>query len=199
MRLVLVEHMEEAVTRWVLEEYKEAERVAREAGFRLVVAGVGNPLHRAQLQAHGLEVWERHSWEVCDYPKAIVLDMWTSRDLQPWEAEVAECFIVGGIMGDHPPRRRGLMLTRHFDWAATRRLGPGQLSVDGTVKVLVQVAGGRRLEELEMAESPTIEVETPLGRIEVTLPFTYPTRGGRPWISRGLARLLASGVVWDED
>lgn len=198
MALILIEHMEEMVTRWVLEEYLEARRVAEARGHRLVVAGVENPLHMAILESRGLEAWRTHSWEACDTPKTIVLDMWTSKDLQPWEARVAECFVVGGIMGDHPPRRRGLMLTRNFTWAAVRRLGEGQLSVDGAVKVLVEVASGRRLEEIAFIDSPTLEVETPLGTVEVTLPFRYPARGGRPWISGGLARLLASGLEWDE-
>ncbi len=197
MVLVLIEHMERA-SRWVQEEYLEAARIAYDAGWSLMVTGVVDPVDQAVLASRGLRVTPTHSWEVCDTPKTIVLDLWASKDLEPWEARVAECFVVGGIMGDHPPRRRGLILSAMFDWAARRRLGEGQLSVDGTIKVLTMVWRGLRLEEIHFIDSPSLEVETSMGSVEVTLPFRYPLKDGRPWISPGLARLLASGLEWDE-
>ena len=195
--MVLIEHMERA-SRWVQEEYLEAARVAYNLGWSLMVTGVIDPVDQAILASRGLKVTPIHAWEICDTPKTIVLDLWARRDLEPWEAKVAECFVVGGIMGDYPPRRRGLILSAMFDWAARRRLGEGQLSVDGTVKVLTMVWSGLRLGEIRFTDSPSMEVNTPMGSIVVTLPFRYPLKDEKPWISPGLARLLASGLAWDE-
>ncbi|MEB3774594.1 MAG: hypothetical protein GSR86_06700 [Desulfurococcales archaeon] len=196
--LILIEHMEDRVSRWVLEEYLESSRVAEGAGMELIVTGVSSDYDYAVLSSRGVNVSREHSWELCDDPKTIVLDLWASRDLSPHEAMAGECFVIGGIMGDHPPRGRGRLLTMHFDWAAFRRLGPRQLSVDGAVKVLTMLRGGVSLDRIEFVESPTFRIDTGLGSVEVLLPFSYPVRDGKPWISSGLLRLLARGLEWDE-
>ena len=94
--LVLIEHMEDHVSRWVLEEYIESSRVLEGTGIRLTVTGVNNDYDYSVLSSHGINVSRMHAWELCDDPKTIVLDLWASRDLSLHELLVTECFVVGG-------------------------------------------------------------------------------------------------------
>ena len=199
--LVAVEHMEDHPTRWLVEEYVEAAREAARAGLGFVVTGVRDPRLQAILSKKGVE-WEwRHSWELYDMPGTIVLDMWASRDLEVWEAQQAKAFVVGGIMGDYPPRGRGRLLSWMFDWASTRRLGEAQLSIHTSVWALAMVRGGVPVNRLPLCpEGASFEADLGFYRVEVTLPFAYPCgEDGSPRVPPRIRNLLARGIVWDEE
>ena len=198
--LVVVEHMEEYPTRWLLAEYSVAAKEAWSQGARFLVAGVRDGVLQALLDRRGIPwIWE-HSWEAYDVPGTIVLDLWATRDLDPLEAEAASVFVVGGIMGDHPPRGRGILLTAGFDWASFRRLGPRQMSIHTTVWALLRVRSGVRVEDLPLVEGAEVEIEGPIGRYTVYLPFAYP-RGprGEAIVPEEVRRILEKGVVYDEE
>jgi ribosome biogenesis SPOUT family RNA methylase Rps3 len=200
MGVIVVEHLEEGISRWMLEEYKEAVRVAGDRGYRVVIAGVAREDLASLLESMGVEALTGGGEILYDRVDAIVLDPWAPKPLEPWEAERACCFIIGGIMGDHPPKGRTRILSWRYMNAAKRNLGPYQLSIDGAVKVALMVASGLRLSEIDIALEPTLHLKTPLGEVEVQLPYAYPLRpDGRPWIAEGVVRLLASGIMWEEE
>ena len=200
MALVVIEHMEEHPTRWLIAEYAVARDEAVEAGLDLVVTGVRDPAAQALLDAEGIKWRWEHSWELYDNPKSIVLDLWAERDLQPWEAATAEAFIVGGIMGDHPPRMRGILLSAMFDWASKRRLGASQMSIHTAVWAALQVRRGIGVDRLNLCEKGEFTLETPLYQVTITLPFSYPCNGeGKPIIPGRIRALLARGVLWDKE
>ena len=200
MGVIVIEHMEDGISRWMLEEYREAVRVAGEQGYRVVIAGVAREDIAALLEGLGAEVLGVGGERVYDRVDAIVLDPRAPKPLEPWEAGRACCLVIGGIMGDHPPRGRTRLLSWRYLNAAKRNLGPHQLSIDGAVKVALMIASGRRLGEVGMTVKPGIRLKTPMGEVEVQLPYAYPLRpDGRPWIAEGVVRLLASGIVWEEE
>ena len=198
--LVVVEHMEEYPTRWLLAEYLVAAREAWSHGADFLVTGVRDGPLQSLLDGMGIPwAWE-HAWEAFDYPGTIVLDLWAERDLDPLEAASARVFVVGGIMGDHPPRGRGRLLAMGFDWASMRRLGPRQMSIHTTVWALMRVRSGVRVEDLPLVEGAEIEVEGPLGKYSVFLPFAYPAGpDGRAVVPEEVRRVLEKGVVYDEE
>lgn len=200
MPIIVVEHMEEYPSRWLVAEYAEAQRESVEAGFDFTVAGVRDPALQSLLSRSGVPwVWE-HSWILHDSPKTIVLDLWADRDLDPSEAAGGEVFVIGGIMGDHPPRMRGALLSNRFDWAARRRLGPRQMSIHVAAWAVVRVWMGERVDELKLCDSARVSVDAGLYTVEVELPFAYPCGGdGRPRVPGRIVELLARGVLWDED
>ncbi len=198
--MIVVEHMEEEPTRWLVAEYIEARDAALDAGLGFLVAGVRDPRLQSILSREGVDWSWEHSWELCDKPGTIVLDMWAERDLQPWEAEAADCIVVGGIMGDHPPRGRGRLLSWMFDWSSVRRLGPWQMSIHTAVWAAIMVARGVRVEDLPLAVGAEIEVEAGFGTVRVELPFAYPKGpDGRPVVPERIRKILARGVVYDEE
>jgi len=192
--------MEPFMSRWILEEYREATAIASSSGVNLLIAGANNPIVEATLRRQNIPYTDRHSWEICDTPGTIVLDLWADKDLETWEALNASCFVIGGIMGDHPPRGRGIILRSMFDWATIRRLGPLQFSVDTTVRVIAMILEGRRLSNINTASNVKLSIETPLGPVEVILPFAYVLNDqGRPLVARGIMKLLSHGIMWDEE
>jgi len=199
-RYVLLEHMEEKPTRWLLAEYAEARDAARRAGMELVVTGAGDPVLQALLDREGIPWIPAHAWEVADRPGTIVLDMWAQQDLEPLEAGAACCFVVGGIMGDYPPRMRGILLSWAFDWASTRRMGREQMTIHTAVWAVGEIVSGVPVDQLPLGVGGVVEVETPLGRVEVELPYAYPLgEDGRPRVPERVARILSRGVLWDEE
>lgn len=198
--MILIEHMEEYPSRWLIAEYIEALEEARRAGHELLVTGVRDPRLQSLLNRYRVPWSWEHSWELYDTPKTIVLDLWAGQDLQPDEAVAAEAFVIGGIMGDHPPRMRGYLLTSRFNWAARRRLGPKQMSIHVATWAVIQVGEGKMLGELEFCDENTLRVDTGLHEVQIELPFAYPCDDrGKPRIPERIIRLLENGVLWDEE
>ncbi|MEN2999956.1 MAG: hypothetical protein ABDH61_05220 [Acidilobaceae archaeon] len=194
--MIVIENLEERVGRWAVAEYAEASRVARERGVELVVSGYVTGELEAAMGRRGVRVM-RDAARVLNRPDVILLDLWAPKTLGPEEALTARAFVVGGILGDHPPRGRTMLLYDSYSSAARRNLGPYQLSVDGAVKVLLQVLEGKRVSEIPLVSPLRLNIEA-LTRAEVVLPFAYPVREGKPWISEELVELLRRGLTWEE-
>ena len=81
-----------------------------------------------------------------------------------------------------------------------RNIGPEQFSIDGAVFVALQIARGKRLEEIRTVSSPSFRLADPIygSEWEVTLPFAYPLVGGKPLMAPGLLELLRSGLAYEE-
>lgn len=199
MRYMVVEHWEERVTRWLLEEYLETVRIAMGAGVTPVFTNVTDPGLASVLARHGALVDPRPGWERFNTSHTIVLDLEAPRILEPWDLAVAEAVVIGGIMGDHPPRGRTRLISSMYTQAAKRSLGPHQFSVDGAARVVAEVLRGRRIGELRVQFGVTIPVRQGRYEFEVYLPFAYLLgEDGQPLIPEGVRRLLERGIVWDE-
>ncbi len=198
-RPVIAVHVaEERPSRWLVEEIVESCRFARERGLPFVALNVVDQRLQAELSRRGVPwLW---GYEEALVQPCILLDMRAERRLQPWEASTASHIIVGGIMGAHPPRGRTYLLASGvYHQCARRSLGPGQLSIDGAVKVASLIASGADPSEIELVEGLTLEVDTGLGVVEVELPFAYPRYRGRLLAPGFLRELLARGVLWEEE
>jgi len=199
--LIVIEHLEDGVSRWLLAEYREVIKVSREAGAEVVFTNVKDPILRPLLEREGAKVYAEEGWRLFNRSKAIVLDLEAEKTLEPWEDREACCLIVGGIMGDHPPRGRTRIISSYYTNAAKRNLGPHQLSVDGAVKVSLRILRGARLKEVGLVGPPVrLTIRGPFNNlIEVELPYVYPSRpDGLPDIAEELLNLLEKGIMWDE-
>jgi len=197
--VIVVEHMEGGGSRWLVEEYVEAFESVNGLGLRFVVSGVRDHVLGAVLSRRGVPwVWE-HAWELGCRDPVIVLDMRAPRVLEPWEARAASCLVVGGIMGDHPPRGRGMLLVWGFPGASVRSLGEMQMSVHTASVVAAMIARRRRLVDIGLVGPGRFTIRGPLGEIEVELPYAYLAgRDGSPVVPERIRRVLERGVMWDE-
>lgn len=186
--MIVIEHLEPVLSPWAWLEYKHA------AGFaRLVVTNVRSERERRCL-APFAEALPQSIAELAGRGEVLVLDPQASEPLAPEDFERFEYVVVGGIMGDFPPRGRTRKLLTEPLGAESRNLGPCQLSVDGAVYVASRVARGERLEDLEVAEGLILRSEL----VEVQLPYCYPWEQGRVVFSSELARYLLTLLEEDE-
>jgi len=125
--------------------------------------------------------------------KNIILDPKASKRLEPDNFRDKKAVIIGGILGDHPPRgRTQKLVTAKLPDAAVRNLGKEQFSIDGAVYMAKLVSEGKRIEEIPLKRGLTIKLNE---YAEVYLPFAYPLNGGRPVIHRALIQYLRSEKI----
>jgi len=192
--LFLIEHMDEW-SPWIDIEYAESYRVCRREGIDVVVTNAS-----PEVMIKGR--YPRIPTSVEDVPldpeRVAVLVPEAEDPLTPEDSERLDAVVVGGILGDHPRRKRTLrLLVPKLKGFETRTLGPYHFSIDGAVKVALRVlVEGIDLEEVEVVEKPELEVEP--GHT-VTLNCDYPAVDGDPWIPEELVDYLREGIVEYEE
>lgn len=202
--LVIIEHLEPILTKWVYLEYRHVSMlVGRD---HLIITNVTDEKARNELNELG-RVYKKSIRILIDeieHDKAIILEPQATRRLEPNDFDTSEIIvIVGGIMGDNPPKGRTwkLLTSELMGRAIPRSLGPRQLSVDGAVYVALQIASGRKLDEIPLTENIEVEVTSPFPGMKniVVLPFAYPLINGKPLLAPGLVEYLKHEIVLDED
>lgn len=182
--LFVIEHLEENLSEWLLMEYSHAVKIAGREN--VIITNVRDEENFKKLSK--IAKVERASVrEIFLDKKLIVLDPQARRCLSPLDAE-ADVVVVGGILGDHPPRRRTRkLLTKFLPRAEARNMGKLQLSIDGAIYVADEVLGGKHLEEIPMIFGLEIQVSE---KHSVYLPYAYPLVDGKPLISAELVKYL---------
>ncbi len=191
---VVVEHLEPYLTRWMLLEYTHVSRIwGKDA-----VAFTRVPRKYHEILEQLGAVYEEPVEEVFPEHKLVILDPKAEQPLTPEDFKDS-IIVIGGIMGDHPPKGRTWeLLSSRLKRARKRNLGPHQLSIDGAALVAKMIYEGRRLGEIELKLGITLSINTGFGTIEVELPFAYPVINGKTVVTPGLEELLRKGVVYDE-
>lgn len=182
--LFVIEHLD-CVGKWLIIEYRHAAKLVGED--KLLITNVRSK-RLAEALRRLARVDRRRVWEIFDQKKLIVLDPQAEQRLSPRDFEDAEAVVVGGILGDHPPRgRTRLLLTKKMPAARARKLFDTQLPIDAAVYVAHQVYLGKPLEEIPLCQ----EVEIRHDEVHSTvLPFAYPLVDGAPLISEELVEYI---------
>ncbi len=95
--------------------------------------------------------------------------------------------VVGGILGDAVPRGRTReFITSRMEGVKVRHIGEPQYSIDGASIVAKLIADGKRLEEIEYEENPTIKLDE---FSEITLHYAVPKLDGKLLLTPGLIEL----------
>lgn len=189
MATLVVEHLEPVVSPWVYLEYKHAAKVAG----GLLITNVKRDAERSCLEAFA-DVTRESIGEIAERGEILVLDPQAAAPLSPSDFESFEYIVVGGIMGDFPPRGRTRTLLTEKLGAEARNLGPCQLSVDGAVYVASRVAQGAHLSSVEVAMGLVLR----RGCMELHLPYCYPVAQEGVLFSRELAIYLLTLLEEDE-
>ncbi len=192
----VIEHLESEIGKWLLYEYEHASEIVGKN--RLMFTNVKKEEWRRLLSRLGT-VEEKSATEVFNHEKVVVLDPKAELPLTPEDFAGKEAVILGGILGDHPPKgRTRKLLTRRFKKTATvRNLGKGQFSIDGAVYVAKLVSEGTPLKAIPVQKGLSLKLNQ---HGEVYLPYAYPMRDGKPLISQKLVAYLTSDeIVGDEE
>jgi len=193
--IFVIEHLEPEIGKWLLFEYEHASEIAGKN--RLMFTNIKKEEWRRLLSRFGM-VEEKSAAQIFNHEKVIVLDPKAELPLTPEDFAGKEAVIVGGILGDHPPKgRTRKLLTTRFPKAAARNIGKSQFSIDGAVYVARLVSEGKPLEAIPVQRGLSLKLNQ-YG--EVYLPYAYPLQDGKPVISKKLvAYLLSDEIVADEE
>ncbi len=120
--------------------------------------------------------------------EACILDPESPDLLTPNNSKQYQYFIFGGILGDHPPKKRTQEeLTPFLPNVPAFNIGKEQMSTDNAVYVTKQITEGKNLSDLLFQD----EVEIEINEIESTiLPYRYTLVNGKPLMSEELIKFL---------
>ncbi len=187
---IIIENLEPILSRWVLIEYENASKLIG----KIIITNVKSESDRIILSKIAVVRRER----ACElYDKAIILDPQAKEELTPEDASKANVAVIGGILGDHPPRgRTRTLLTRTFKEPIARNIGSKQFSIDGAAFVAHMVLNkGYRLNELEYIDGIVLKRRVFGLEHIIELPYRYPLVNGKPIISDKLVKMLTTCEV----
>ncbi|MEM2627164.1 MAG: SAM-dependent methyltransferase [Ignisphaera sp.] len=171
--IVVVEHLEPCINRWVLKEY---EYVLGIYGSRLMITNVKDENHLRILSKYTQMVVKESVTELLrDLNDVVVLDLRAPKTLEPSELKTVKYIIIGGIMGSHPPKSRTwLYITSKLPKAKPRNIGPYQYTIAGTAYVLRQIEEGRAVSEIKSIYGLSLKKLMSGIELEVSLPYAFP-------------------------
>ncbi|WP_297556428.1 hypothetical protein [Thermococcus sp.] len=192
MPYLVIEHLEE-ISDWLWLEYKH---VSEWWGDRLIFTNV-LPEERERLAKLGSVIGESVTRFPFDRSKIIVLDLQAEEELRPEDIEEDTIIVVGGILGDAIPRGRTKeFITSKMEGVKVRHIGKPQFSIDGASIVAKLIADGRRLEEIDYEENPTIKLDE---FSEITLHYAVPKLDGKLLLTPGLIDLQKRELGYTEE
>ena len=178
MRFV-IEHLEEEMYEWSLIEYEHiASFVGRDNVLVTNVNAEDVRKVKKFADATIVPVADLELGRVC------ILDPYAEQPLDP--KENFDSVIIGGILGDHPPRKRTqkeLIVPK----GERRNLGDKQMATDNAGYVAKLIVEGMPLKDIPFQDG--LEIET--GRNEsMQFPYRYVLVDGKPLVSDKLVKML---------
>ncbi|MGV8142060.1 MAG: SAM-dependent methyltransferase [Candidatus Pacearchaeota archaeon] len=179
---IIIEHLEKKMWPWCKIEY---------AGIASIIPKDNLWFTNITEEGNFLSKFAKVSKESVTKIKledACILDPNAKKELNPKETKKFKYFIVGGILGDYPPKKRTKEeLTDKIRGIPARNLGKKQFSTDNAVYVLKQIIDGTPLEKMKFQNKLTIKINS----IEsIDLPYYYPLVNGKPRISKALLKYI---------
>jgi len=133
--------------------------------------------------------------------RLIILDPDASKSLKITDFDDGTIVLIGGIMGDFPPKHRtnielsNKIKRENFKEVIYRNLGYGQFPIDMAGLIALMVYKGTRLDNIDVMYGIEISVNK---KNTIYLPYTYPVINGRPAISEEEIEYLKNRVIEDE-
>jgi len=200
--LFVIEHLEDEVGKWVLLEYENVARIVSKEN--LIITNVRNCGELGKIakcvNKDVTSFLRKHEQD-----NIIILDPKADKVLEPWDFvdNKLNIIIIGGILGDHPPKGRTwkLLTTKILEKGfnvKVRNLGKEQLTIDGAAYVAYLIFKGKRLSEIPFQEGLRIVRKIGLIEHEIILPYKYPVLDGKPLVNPKLIEYLVKGIVVDE-
>src|SRR3989338_939641 len=185
MNVYVIEHLEGSLEEWCFLEYQHISKlVGRESLWFCNVLEKDveklkefGKVYTSSVRDLGLPV-----------DKVCVLDPEAKEVLAPSDSSKFDYFVFGGILGDHPPRKRTKKeLTSFLPNVAIRNLGRAQLPTDNAVYLSKAILDGKEFSEFKFQKGYKIKINEIL---ETKLPFSYVLVDGKPLVNPRLVELI---------
>ncbi len=199
--LLIIDNWEESLSPWLLSEYSFVANLFKDS---LVFTNVTNEkmLQTLNTLAKATPKNVREFLMISGIPvsKVIILDPAADEELSPEDLVRTEAVVIGGIMGDHPPKKRTYeLITSKLPEAAARNLGKEQLTIAGAAYVLKKISEGLRLRDLDIRFGLTIKLNILNSDLEIFLPYAFPYEKGEPVLPKEYLRVVAMRSLYYEN
>ncbi len=178
--IIIVEHLEPKLWPWCKIEYESISKMIPKKN--LWFTNTNSPFLKKFSKV------SKNSIKEISLKKACILDPNARKTLTPKDSKNFDYFIIGGILGDYPPKKRTKEeLTDKIRDIEARNLGKKQFSTDNAVYVLKKIIQGTKLENMKFKNKITIK----LNDVEsIDLPYYYPLINKKPRISKKLIEYI---------
>lgn len=194
--IVVIEHCEETLSPWLLLEYRHVSLIY---GKDYVWYTNIPSRYKRILSKYGT-VEEKSVVDIIvegeiNPEKVIILDPLAEHELTYEALASAEYVVIGGILGDYPPRGR----TREYITSKvpgnvrSYNIGKGQYSIDGSAYYINYLYNHGSLDGFRYIDGVELKYENTL----IYLPFRYPVVNGKPLFADGLEYYLKHRVLPD--
>ncbi len=182
-KIFIIEHLEPKLWPWCIIEYKHISKTIGKS--RVWFTNI--PRSQIKKLAHYGKVFTQ-SVKSFQLENACILDPESNTTLTPNNAKKFQYFILGGILGDNPPKKRTAPeLTQFLPNAKPFNIGKAQMSTDNAAYVTNKIIKGTPLNKIPFQD----EIEIKINKIESTiLPYRYALVKGKPFYSKELIKYL---------
>jgi len=194
---IIIEHLEHEISPWLLLEYRHVSRIHGKE--RVWFTRVPIRYHRL-LGLYG-HVFEESVIELLvkgfiNPSQTIVLDPLAPCKLQYSDLVAAKYVVIGGILGDHPPRGRTRIriTSRVPSTVRAFNIGEEQYSIDGSAYYVKYLVEYKSDEGFQYIDGVRVEIEYGY----VYLPYRYPLVDGKPLLADGLEYYLKYRKLRDD-
>jgi len=195
---IVIEHLEPKLSTWLLFEYENSSKLLKK---NILFTNVKSRRTKERLMRFG-KVKRRSVLDIFSHKKLVILDPHAKKVLAPKDLSRDTIAVVGGILGEHPPRgRTKALLTTKAPNAKTRNLGREQFTIDGAVYIIKKIIEDKKISAIPTKHGLILRAKLkPSGVYEVELPYAYPVVAGKPIISEKLVHYLMknkkSKITW---
>lgn len=181
--IFIIEHLEPKLYEWCIIEYGSISEITGKNQLWFTNIKEKNA---GKLRKYGKVITK--SVKTLNLKNSCILDPDARKTLTQKIAKKFNYFILGGILGDHPPQKRTKKeLTRFIKNAKSYNIGKSQFSTDNAVFVVNEILKGKFLSRMKFKN----DIEIKINDIEsVILPYSYPVIDGKPLISERLIRYI---------
>ncbi|ABN70392.1 Protein of unknown function DUF431 [Staphylothermus marinus F1] len=191
--IIIIEHLEPEFSIWLFLEYRHSSLIYGSD----YIWYTSLPLRYHKIMKKYGKTYEESIIDLVkqgyvDENKIIILDPAAEEKLSFKDLVENDYVIIGGILGDHPPRKRTeALLSKRLRNVKRRNIGDGQYSIDGAVYFVNSLWYNKSSEKIQYIDGVTLETE--YGYIR--LPFRYPIIDGKPLLSSELVEYLKTGRI----
>lgn len=178
---IIIEHLEPKMWPWCLIEYESISKLIPKDNLWFT------NISSKSKELKNLGKVSKESVINMDLDNVCILDPDAKKTLTSKESKKFKYFIIGGILGDYPPKKRTKVeLTKKMNFEA-RNIGKKQFSTDNAVYVLKEIILGKEMKNMKFQNKLNIKINS----IEsIELPYYYPLINGKPRISDKLLKYI---------
>ncbi len=201
-KYLIIPHLEPCISPWLLSEYRFVVELFK-GSWKVVFTNVRNVKDFNILKSLGCEVFnddfniyiEREGIK-----NVLVLDPQAREVLVHDDVIKSNAVIIGGIMGDHPPRGRTkkLITDKLKVSKLVRNLGSKQLTIAGAAYVLKRVSEGVSVSDVELIDGLSIRLEIGGTELIIELPYVFPAIKGKPVLPKDYIEVIKGATQYFE-